>query len=230
MAALIVREQVSFLPKQIVRMIAEEISGIGNYPEEGGSRIVREMTGKMEYILLADIINDETGWRRDFAVLDALTAKHGFKWLFVGWDEEQRFVNHGVVRTEHPKVVLDYQGKYVIKPRCRLCHERTGWCRCFDTLEAAVECLEGEKHYCDDCAEMLTLERWLKGKDVINGLGSFWRCLKENGVIPHQDDDALIDPELVVKHFDAHYADWLIEESENWDCDDDSYCECPVGG
>lgn len=196
------------------------------------SRYVRGFIQTMKYVLVGQMVSDDGYYATNLAwkILDALTVKYGFKWLFLGWDEEPRLVAHGAARAQHPKAVINYEGRYVIKPRCRLCHERTGWCRCFDTLEEAVECLEHEKHYCDDCAKMLTLEKWLKGKDVINGLDSFWQYLLDHtvvGSIGCNEDE--IDLEVVVLNFD-YYEEWLSEESENWDCEDDSYCECPLGG
>jgi len=196
------------------------------------SRYINGFVHVMKYVLIGQMVNDD-GYYADrlaWQILDVLTVKHGFKWLFLGWGEEPRLVAHGAARAQHPKVVINYEGRYVIKPRCRLCHERTGWCRCFDTLEEAVECLEHEKHYCDECSKMLTLERWLKGDDYLGMLSSFWRYLSDRtrlGYLGYAEDE--IDLEAVVAHFD-HYEDWLMEESENWDCDDDTYCECPLEG
>ena len=195
------------------------------------SRYVYDFMHIMKYVLVGQMVNDD-GYYADrlaWQILDVLTVKHGFKWLFIGWSEEPRLVAHGAARAQHPKVIVNYEGQYVIKPRCRLCHERTGWCRCFDTLEEAVECLEHEKHYCDECSKMLTLERWLKGR-VINGLDSFWQYLLDYTVVGHLGyDEDEIDREAIVAHFD-HYEDWLMEESENWDIEDESYCECPLEG
>lgn len=227
-AALVTDTSVDFIPEQMRKAIRSELYIYRDEP----SRYINGFVHVMKYVLIGQMVSDDGYYATNLAwkILDALTVKYGFKWLFLGWDEEPRLVAHGAARAQHPKVVINYEGRYVIKPRCRLCHERTGWCRCFDTLEEAVECLEGGKHYCDECAKMLTLEKWLRGEDVINGLDSFWQYLMDHtvvGYLGYEDDE--IDLEAVVVNFD-HYEDWLMEESENWDCEDESYCECPLGG
>lgn len=226
-AALVTDTNGDFIPEQLMTAIRKALY---IYKDEE-SRLILGFVGAMKYVLVGNTVDDDYHASHvEWAVLDALTVKHGFKWGFIGWDEEPRFVAHGSARTSHPKVIIDYEGRYVIKPRCRLCHERTGWCRCFETLEEAVECLESEKHYCDVCIEMLTLEKWLKGGDAI-GLPSFWSYLEDNDIIDRGDEyDDLIDLELVVEHFKFNYDQWLVEESENWDCEDDTYCECPLEG
>jgi hypothetical protein len=228
--ALVTDTAVDFIPKQVLNAIR---SALHVYHDED-SWIVRGFINLMKYVMVGNTVNDDY-WanRREWAVLDALTVKHGFKWIFLGWDEEPRLVAHGAARTAHPKIIIDYEGRYVIKPRCRLCHQRTGWCRCFETLGEAVECLEGERHYCDECSKMLTLESWLKGKHIINGLDSFWNHLLENVpllTLGLDTEDDVIDLETVVLYFDDWYDQWLMEESENWDYDDDTYCECPLEG
>lgn len=191
------------------------------------SRYVRGFVEKMKYVLLGQTVNDDGYYAtiKVWKVLDALTVEYDFKWLFLGWDEEPRLVSHGAARAQHPKAVINYEGRYVIKPRCRLCHERTGWCRCFDTLKEAVDCLEHEKHYCDECIRMLTLEHWLRDDDPGWQLKNFWRHLSNHALV---SDEGEIDLEVVVLNFD-HYEDWLSEDSENWDYEDDSYCDCPLG-
>lgn len=192
------------------------------------SRYVYDFMHIMKYVLVGQMVNDD-GYYADrlaWQILDVLTVKYDFKWLFIGWSEEPRLVAHGAARAQHPKVIVNYEGQYVIKPRCRLCHERTGWCRCFDTLEEAVECLEHQKHYCDECSKMLTLEQWLRDDDPGWQMKEFWRYLSNHALVSDED---VIDPEVVVLNFD-HYEDWLMNELGNWDCDDDTYCECPLEG
>lgn len=226
-SALVSDTKQDFVPWQLRKAVLRELYICRDEP----SRYVSGFIHTMKYVLVGQTVDDgfyatNLAWK----ILDALTVKHGFKWLFLGWDEEPRLVAHGAVRAQHPKVVINYEGRYVIKPRCRLCHERTGWCRCFDTLEEAVECLEHEKHYCDECSKILTLERWLEGNDHLGMLSRFWERLlsytrlEEIGYGKNE-----IDLEAVAFYFDEHYNDWLIEESENWDCEDESYCDCPLG-
>lgn len=212
-----------FVPWQIMKVLMRELTVY----RENESRYVRGFLEVMKYQAIARMVNDDGYYATNLAwkVIDVLMVKYGFKWVFLGWDEEPRLVAHGAVRASHPKVVIDYEGRYVIKPRCRLCHERTGWCRCFDTLEEAVECLEHEKHYCDECTKMLNLERWLRDDDHGWELRSFWRYLSDHALVIVEDE---IDLEVVVLNFD-NYEDWLMNESENWDCDDNTYCECPLG-
>lgn len=226
MAALVTDTKADFIPAQLLKAIR---TALYVYKDED-SRLITGFTNLMKYVMVGYTVHDDYhATRRAWAVLDALTVKHGFKWMFIGWNEESRLVAHGAARTAHPKVIIDYEGRYVIKPRCRLCHERTGWCRCFETLEEAVECLEGEKHYCDECSAMLTLERWLKGDDYLGTLSSFWRYLWDRTAIRCMGrDEGEIDLEAVVAYFD-HYEDWLMEESENWD-ESDTFCECPLEG
>jgi hypothetical protein len=196
------------------------------------SRYVSGFAEKMKYVLVGQTVNDDGYYAttKTWKILDMLTVKYGFKWLFLGWDEEPRLVAHGASRAQHPKVIIDYEGRYVIKPRCRLCHERTGWCRCFETLEEAVQCLEGEKHYCDGCSAMLTLERWLRDDKPDWMLRDYWRYLMDNALLDQaagvfQD----IDLESVALSFSDYYDEWLVQETENWD-EDDTFCECPLEG
>lgn len=221
-AALVTDTKQDFLPWQLRKAILSELYIYRDEP----SRYVSGFIHTMKYVLVGQTVNDDGYYadKRAWKLLDALTVKHGFKWLFLGWEEEPRLVAHGASRAQHPKVIINYEGRYVIKPRCRLCHERTGWCRCFDTLGEAVECLEHEKHYCDECSRMLTLEHWLRDDDPGWQLREFWKHLSNHALVCGKD---AIDLEVIVLNFDR-YEDWLSEESENWDCEDDSYCDCPL--
>lgn len=223
-AALVTDISVDFIPEQMRKAIRSELYTYRDEP----SKYINGFVHVMNYVLIGQMVSDDGYYATNLAwkILDALTVKYGFKWVFLGWDEEPRLVAHGAARAQHPKVIIDYEGRYVIKPRCRLCHELTGWCRCFDTLEEAVECLEHEKHYCDECTKMLTLERWLRDDDHGWELRSFWGYLSDHALVIVEDE---IDLEVVVLNFDL-YDDWLMEESENWDCEDESYCECLLGG
>jgi hypothetical protein len=183
-------------------------------------------------------------------LLQVLMDEHGFEWRWAGWDQEPRFVRHGIVRAAE-KVVRDYEGKYVISPRCHKCGDKTGWCKCFLELQEAID-EAAEKHTCDSCYDNAWMERieadWKKdGKfrdtDIIHWYDGLEETLKDSIEWAKKDDTKEYLKDNQKKLRDLHRLsamDYLKKYEDEWwehwqevlsDCDpDEDSCECPLEG
>lgn len=199
--------------------------------EKGGFN-EREFAPELRKINADLYEHDPRAWK----VIDLL-MKAGLVMTFSGWDEETRLMLHGVRRV-HPKVVLDYEGGYVISPRCSSCGEKTGYCQCYEVMEEAVK-EANDEHYCDACYEAVRICKLLEAKAEPKVVKE-WRKyrldeeynyglkLKERLHMTSIQFSKLPWKIALVRCSDD-FNDWEQEMLEESGCEDDTACECPLG-
>lgn len=225
---------------------------------EGENLIVTEITSRacVSHGKNETYYEDELNGITD-AFLEYLTFDLGFRWEWMGWDQEPRFIQRGLVRVPGTKIVQNLDGEYVISPRCHYCGEKTGFCQCSTDLEEMKKEM-AERHRCNDCYFLQEFEDKIdeylfNGKPDQNILDDIERMFSKMGAEAGFDTEyniflnkeeaieALTDifrgdePIEVLEWYEIialYWEQWTNIQQEHLDdgADDmEGYCECPLG-